>query len=103
VGTFRDAILALVVGAAIFAALGLVTHPTPIPFLQCNDTDALLSGAYWRGLAGGSAELSSCWLRGHIEAQTPHYSCAAGSHDIGNGRCCRAGYHAIEGGKCGHD
>jgi hypothetical protein len=71
--------------------------------VSCNDTDALLSLSYWRGAMGSGPELSACWLRGHVEAQAPRYTCAAGSHDIGGGRCCKDGYHSIEGGKCRPD
>ena len=70
---------------------------------QCGDLEAFVSPQYWRGLSGESAgpyDLTApCWLRGRLDSRPPVTTCAAGSHDVGNGGCCPDGWHG-EGTKC---
>ena len=75
---------------------------------QCGDMEALISGQYWKGLAGAELETfwpAPCWLRGSLEAAhlrqlimapAPAPDCRAGTH-ADTGRCVPDGQHIVGG------
>jgi hypothetical protein len=76
--------------------------PTPAP-ASTACPGWLTSPDYWRGLASSDWHftdlVSPCWLRGRADASGAGSSastCPAGSHSVGNGKCCPDGKHQSE-------
>jgi hypothetical protein len=78
------------------------------PAVACTSLEALISPEYYRGLAGDDSQLgdllSSCFWKGLAEQvqRKSAPSCAAGTHSVGNGKCCADGMHA-DSGECSPD
>lgn len=100
------AAIGIVVILVLILALALPNVPGGIIATrasQCGDLEAFVSPQYWRGFSGETAgpyDLAApCWQRGRLDGRPPVTTCAAGSHDVGNGGCCPDGWHG-EGTKC---
>jgi hypothetical protein len=90
--------------------IGVPLILVPIRASQCTDLEVLTAPEYYRGKLGnvtGAYEyVNACWLRGMMDArpkpETATATCAAGSHAVAHGGCCKDGTHEgeIDTGKC---